>query len=52
MDAAALDALKYVVTVLLSAGAAYGGIRADMRNMRRDIERANDRMDNHLQGHR
>ncbi|WP_156173778.1 hypothetical protein [Cupriavidus basilensis] len=52
MDALTLDALKYLVSVLLGAGAAYGGIRADLRTMRASIDRAHKRMDNHLQGHR
>ncbi|MBY4945075.1 hypothetical protein K6V92_00355 [Cupriavidus respiraculi] len=52
MDAVTLDALKYIATALISAGAVYGGIRADLRAMRASIDRAHERMDNHLQGHR
>ncbi|CAJ96100.1 hypothetical protein CMPELA_25670 [Cupriavidus necator] len=52
MDALTVDALKYLVTVLMGAGAAYGGIRADLRNMRKDIGRAHERIDRHIEGHR
>ena len=44
-----------IVVLLLSAGAVYGGIRADLRNAHRRAEeamreanRANERIDNHI----
>lgn len=46
------DAVKYIATALLSAGAVYGGIRADLHAMRKGIERAHERIDRHIEGHR
>lgn len=52
MEFVTFDAVKYLGTALLSAGAVYGGIRADLRAMRASIERAHDRIDRHMQGHK
>jgi outer membrane murein-binding lipoprotein Lpp len=50
-----LDYLPQIVPMLVTAGAIYGGIRADMRNMKDGIKaaqesagKAHTRLDNHL----
>lgn len=46
-----LSAFWSVVVSLLGAAAVYGGIRADLRSMRKDIDRAHVRVDEHIDFH-
>lgn len=51
-----LDYLPQIVPMLVTAGAIYGGIRADMRGLREGVKKAQDsadkahtRLDSHLE---
>ena len=46
-----MELLYQVLVGLGAAGAVYGGIRADLKNMKASVERAHERLDNHIENH-
>ena len=46
------DFVYQLIVTVLSVGAVYGGIRADLRNHRESIARLHQRIDEHIEGHK